>query len=183
MENASQISTESLQNMGLLEAEPTPVRVIAGGAPIPNNETVVIGSPVVIDSTPDVIEAEAVTSFEEEVICPDWLNGPSSTGTYNVELYAGKCLKCHMLVSTAASRAMRNDIPECHVQFGNVKCTAGTMQITLTGKAQTKIDDMVRKVEKARQSGDADLVQLAMTALFEQSEEVKRAVMARVGLI
>lgn len=169
-----QISTESLQNMGLLD-ETSPVNVIAGGTPLPNSE------PVVLSQT--TAKVEAVETETEEVACPDWLRGPDNTGAYTVDLYRAKCLQCHMLISTASSRTMRGDVPECHVQFGNPKCTAGTMQITLTGKSQSKVDDLVRKVERARISGDPDLVQLAMTHVFEQGEDVKRAVMGRVGLI
>jgi hypothetical protein len=171
----TQISTESLQNMGLLDVETTPVRVIPGGQPIPTSEATVIGNQA------ETVVTELVET--EEVACPDWLRGPDTTSAYTVDLYSVKCLKCPMLISTASSRNMRSDIPECHVQFGNPKCTAGTMQITLTGKSQSKVDDLVRKVERARSSGDPDLVQLAMTHVFEQCESVKRAVMGRVGLI
>jgi hypothetical protein len=171
--------------MGLLDVETTPVRVIPGGQPIPTSEATVIGNQAETVVT-ELVETEEVACpdwLTEEVACPDWLRGPDTTGAYTVDLYSVKCLKCPMLISTASSRNMRSDIPECHVQFGNPKCTAGTMQITLTGKSQSKVDDLVRKVERACSSGDPDLVQLAMTHVFEQSESVKRAVMGLVGLI
>lgn len=181
------VTTDSLTNLGLIDPPPPPVHIITGGDPIPSGELVQTRT-VTFDDISSGSQPQAVSEVETEeqlvqLECPSWLREASTPGCYNVELYSAKCLKCPYLIETPSSAERRTELPMCHIQIGNPRCPAGTMRILLSGKNVVKIDSLVNRVQKARETGDPDLIELAMSQVFEADAAVKTAVLSRIGLI
>ena len=179
----------ALKSMGLLPDDYSTVAnttIIQGldhtgdTAAVPQQSiTVDIGDSFSEESDVPDVPAQALASQDLE--CPTWLTPKGSK--FEVQLYSAKCLKCAWLIETPTSVEHRKDAPQCHVTFGNSRCSAAAISIKLTGKNEDKVQRLSIALLMAREAKDPGKVKLALQRISEESEEVQFKVFEKVNLV